>query len=184
MTALVDQARALQRVLVDLNVVSLARLLGLWRETGSDPDAMVDHTPGLIQPFLEAAGLVTAQWYDELAPQLKFHAAPMIGVPRERIDESARWAMFSPGQASPLHRLAGSTQRMIFDASRNTAIGNARAEGVRWARYASASACDFCLMLASRGAVYHSEDAALAAHDHCKCTAVPERSGTSWQLAS
>ena len=38
-------------------------------------------------------------------------------------------------------------------------------------RTASSGACSFCLMLASRGAVYMTEATAVAGHDHCNCGA-------------
>jgi len=44
----------------------------------------------------------------------------------------------------------------------------------RWARVPTgAETCDFCLMLASRGFVYHSEELASHAHANCDCRVVP-----------
>ena len=48
----------------------------------------------------------------------------------------------------------------IKTASRDTILDNVEREGVKWARYASSTACGFCRMLATRGAVYNSEAAA------------------------
>lgn len=48
--------------------------------------------------------------------------------------------------------------------------------GVRWARVPSASACDFCMMLATRGAVYLSRESAAGKggyHSSCRCLPVP-----------
>lgn len=42
-----------------------------------------------------------------------------------------------------------------------------------------ADTCPFCLMLASRGFVYTSEDAASHAHRHCDCRVVPQFDGAS-----
>ncbi len=49
----------------------------------------------------------------------------------------------------------------------------------RFARVAFGETCDFCLMLASRGWVYHTEAAASHAHAHCDCRVVP-----SWRAQS
>lgn len=44
----------------------------------------------------------------------------------------------------------------------------------RWARVPTGvETCDFCIMLASRGFVYHSEETASHAHAHCDCRIVP-----------
>lgn len=44
----------------------------------------------------------------------------------------------------------------------------------RWARIPTgAETCDFCIMLASRGFVYHTEETASHAHAHCDCRVVP-----------
>lgn len=44
----------------------------------------------------------------------------------------------------------------------------------RWARIPTgAETCQFCIMLASRGFVYHSEETASHAHAHCDCRIVP-----------
>ncbi len=41
----------------------------------------------------------------------------------------------------------------------------------RYRRVASPGACSFCLMLATRGAAFMSQDTAVAGHDHCNCSA-------------
>lgn len=44
----------------------------------------------------------------------------------------------------------------------------------RWARIPTGiETCDFCIMLASRGFVYHSEDTASHAHANCDCRITP-----------
>ncbi|MFV8169837.1 ADP-ribosyltransferase [Mycolicibacterium peregrinum] len=80
-------------------------------------------------------------------------------------------------QSDPALALKGTATRSVFSGSRDTVITNANREGVRWARHASANACGFCRMLATRGAVYHSQALAKKSHDHCHCLAVPDRDG-------
>lgn len=44
----------------------------------------------------------------------------------------------------------------------------------KWARVPTGiETCEFCIMLASRGFVYHSEETASHAHAHCDCRIVP-----------
>lgn len=61
-------------------------------------------------------------------------------------------------------------------AANQTVLNNARRDRVkpRFARVPTGSeTCDFCLMLASRGFVYHTEAAASHAHAGCDCRTVP-----------
>jgi hypothetical protein len=47
-------------------------------------------------------------------------------------------------------------------------------EKPRWARVPTgAETCEWCIMLASRGFVYHSEETASHTHAHCNCRVVP-----------
>ena len=140
---------------------------------------------------------MTAQWYNELAPTSAFRATPVVDLPAARIDNTIGWALHAPGQATPLERIAGSAKRMVFDASRDTVVANARIEGVRWVRQARPDACAFCRLMATRGPVYHSETSATEVvgargrprgaqvlgdkyHDHCRCIAAPLRAGSSY----
>ena len=73
-------------------------------------------------------------------------------------------------------RLAASTERLVLDTGRNTIVDNAqrdpKAKG--WARVPEPGACSFCLMLATRGAVYRSESMAdFKSHDNCRCHVEP-----------
>jgi hypothetical protein len=89
-----------------------------------------------------------------------------------------------PGQASQLadSSLQSSGARLALKGGRQTMVqavhSDPLAEG--WERTISGTACSFCSMLASRGAVYKSEKSAdFRAHDHCSCTALPVFQGQS-----
>jgi hypothetical protein len=192
-----DHAAALQSILGSLGVLTVAQLVDLFNTYSATPGfAGLLHTvvPEIVGQHVQAAATVTAQWYDELAPDLPFQATPVVNLPSERIKKSVDWALHAPTAPTPeapstaptsddvLSRLSGSTKRMVYDASRDTVVSNASVEGVKWARYASANACPFCRLLATRGPVYTSEkSAAFKAHDHCRCLAVPERGGETYQ---
>jgi hypothetical protein len=87
------------------------------------------------------------------------------------------------------NRLAGSVatepHRVDRGATIDTASKDSRFKG--WARIAEAGACDFCRMLASRGAVYQSQATAATQasgqryHVHCRCQAkaLPRGSGAA-----
>jgi len=49
-------------------------------------------------------------------------------------------------------------------------------ETIAWRRLTSTKACNFCVMLADRGAVYWSEQtASFKPHDNCACFPVAEK---------
>ncbi|MFT4125087.1 MAG: hypothetical protein QM662_02500 [Gordonia sp. (in: high G+C Gram-positive bacteria)] len=119
--------------------------------------------PELAASFLAASGDLTAQWYAEqptapTAPGVALfdpESAPL--PPVEQLAANARWALT---QNLVIPALQGAATRALFNASRDTVLLNVEREGVRWARHASANACGFCRMLATRGAVYTSSAAA------------------------
>lgn len=141
---------------------------------------ITDAYPALIDPYLKASGELTAQWYSEqpaapVRPGVgEFVPVPAPLLPADRLAVSGRWAIL---QSQPSAALSNSATRAVFDQSRLTVISNVERERVKWARHASANACAFCRLLATRGAVYGSKSKALKAHDACKCLAVPVRTG-------
>ncbi|APD18180.1 MuF-like minor capsid protein [Mycobacterium phage Hammy] len=182
------------------------RLGGLTKAEGLA--AITSAYPALLDPFLRASGEMTAQWYGEQTPANRSLALVGAGnralpakvfVPevaplpdRSQLAASGRWALT---QRNPGLALRGSATRGVFDLSRRTVRDNAVREGVKWTRYASANACGFCRMLATRvltmdddaaPGLYGSKASAernahtfnkVRGHDHCKCLAVPVRSG-------
>lgn len=167
-----SDAAALQLILADLARLTIRDLMELWRRYSDNPDIrgiLEVALPEVVAPYAAGAAAVSAQWYDELVPGLDFTAEPDVDLPAARFANTIGWALNAPGRATPLDRLAGSSQRMLFDTSRHTILTNLEAEygtvesepGTRWARYASSTACSFCRILATRGAVFRSADSAV-----------------------
>jgi hypothetical protein len=216
-TGLAAHAAALQSILADLGTVTVQQLVHLFRQYSGAPDfpAVVKQAfPGIVTPHAHAAAAITAQWYDELAPG--FHATPAVDLPAARLEKTLNWALYAPTKPQPaqpdipapvsapepavtLERLAGSAKRMVMDASRDTVVDNAVKQDFKWARYASANACAFCRLMATRGPVYASERSATKVvgrgpaqttkgtrklgesyHDHCRCIAVPVPDGETY----
>lgn len=139
---------------------------------GDDFDAY----PEMIDPYIAAAGQLTAEWYDSLNPGV-FPVETAPPPARAALLANAYWASTQPDTTQAL---SGAAQRQVFGASRDTVLHNAAREKVRFARYASATACPWCRVLATRGAVYHTDASAAAGHDNCHCIAVPVRSGNPY----
>lgn len=140
--------------------------------------------PEVVKPFLDAAANLTATWYEEQDPTSDFVAEPVDLLTADDLAASARWAML---QLDPITAWSGAASKSLFDTSRETVASNATREGIRWALHAREDACGFCRLRALNGFKYSSEVSALGvrnkgtenektkSHDHCNCTAVPER---------
>lgn len=156
-----------QQVLVQLHTLAVEDLVKLWRgAAGMDLEsrafrALIEEAyPEIPSKWGTVAAEFATQWYDESAPELAYRAAPAELHPVEQYAGNADWALGAVGDAA-LDRLAADLQWSIFDMARQTAELNAASEpGSTWARYASATACAFCRVMATRGAVYSSEAAA------------------------
>lgn len=81
-------------------------------------------------------------------------------------DDVARLLFGTTGGIALRHGQAGARDTIVT-------ASNADAKCYGWRRLTSAGACDFCLFLADRGAVYREETAEFGAHDNCGCSAAP-----------
>lgn len=198
MTALDTAVETLQALLAQLQDTAAADVANLWQIaapnlTGwdtSDRQAIIaalrEYLPDLLAGHVAVVADTTAVWYDALAPAEDFTATPPSGdvVPTERMLTSIGWAVNTATTAqTALAQLTGSMHRMVYDAQRETVAFNAATEGVRYRRHCNyAGACNWCLTMATRGAVYRSAASAVRGHDNCRCIAVPERRGTTYTV--
>jgi hypothetical protein len=188
-----DHAKALNGL-----VVLARRDLAAWWATLDPADgvavriALEGFLPELVAAYGEQAALMSTEWYDELrelAPVTSRYRAQMADLPEgERVNARGRWAiggLFGP-EANPagvLALLGGLTDELVKQPGRDS-IALACAldpEKPRWARVPVGKTCAFCLMLASRGAVYESKAAARGKrgkyHGDCDCTPTPTFTG-------
>jgi hypothetical protein len=179
---------AIDMVLAAVNNLSNAQML--------DPRAAYD---ALREVFLEIVIRFGEQAAQEAVDYLAldratargFDAPPIIPdelILPEQVEGALQWAL-RPLAERDLERvesqLSGATQRLVWQASRDTITDNIARAGTRFARVPRPDACAFCLMLGSRGAVYISEataelttgrstarsgrPAGLSYHDNCRC---------------
>ena len=160
MTTIADR----RQILGELERLGKADLAKLWRVAGGADDfrsLMVEAFPELVLQYGSMAADLAAVWYDESAPDLPYRARVADPPDVARFAESASWALDTGSGMDALDLMGGTFQRGMWDMSRGTTIENVGAEaGALWARHASANACEFCRMLATRGAVYASESSA------------------------
>ena len=133
-------------------------------------ELLIQVMPDIVAPYLSASGALSANWYEQLRAAVgargSFYPQTFSwGVQQSQANAVARWAVGPLAEGDTtlvLSRLAGSVQRMIFDAARGVVEGNAIRDPVRvgFQRIARPGCCAFCGMLASRGAVYRSSESA------------------------
>ena len=121
---------------------------------------ITDAWPELLRPYIDAAGELTAEWYDgQPSTNTVFVPQPADPPPDEQLGANGRWAI---GQDDPHDALGGTGERAVFNASRDTVLDNViREGGARWVREARPGACSFCKLMTTRGAVYYTEQSAL-----------------------
>jgi hypothetical protein len=149
-------------------------------------DALLDEFPALVRSYAEVGGTYSADWYDEVRSEARAagqYRASVSGIPNdEQMQATARWAvgqLFSEQVEAFLRDLSYGATRLVQQPTRATIIDSAFADPASGAfvRVARPDACSFCLMLASRGAVYASQSTAMGTrngyHTNCQCRAEP-----------
>lgn len=70
---------------------------------------------------------------------------------------------------------SGAATRLVLDGGRDTIRGSLAVDkrSIGWQRITSGRSCEFCAMLAGRGAVYKVDTVDFPAHDHCSCSVEP-----------
>ena len=145
---------------------------------------------GYIQGYDDIAAEFAAEWYDHRAQKSAValdQAITMTTYKPESVDEVARYQakkLAKEGDAAFARACGEFARNDAFRSLNETIIANVgrdRDKGARFARVpAGAETCTFCLMLASRGAVYHSRKTAgefKHFHRNCDCKVVPSFEG-------
>lgn len=159
-------------------------------------NALLEFVPILVAEYGQVAAALAMEWYDQLRLESEdpggYIAAipPTAAVAAEQVTETVRFLagqLWTPNPAAILSSLSLSTDKYVKQYGRDTIAWNADREGVPWARVPTgAKTCSWCLILASRDAVYLSEaSATLRAdgekyHGACDCQAVPLRPGEKY----
>lgn len=162
--------------LVELAKMTSAQVEDVFRslvvgKPDKDTAALLKSIPPIVDQFGLAAGDVAASYYDEARDAAGvpsgYFATPAGVAEAAQVDAALRWAVGPLWAAAPdieaaLKQVLGSSERLALQPGRQTIIGAASSDRVKvgWARSPEPGACGFCLMLASRGAMYASKSAA------------------------
>ena len=141
---------------------------------------------GFVQGYDDVAAEFAAQWYDHRAEQggaRLEQAVTMTTYGPDAVDAVARYQArkLAKGGDAAFAKACGEFARNDAFRSLNETIianvGRDRDKGARFARVPTGfETCTFCLMLASRGAVYHTRKTAgefKHFHRRCDCKVVP-----------
>jgi hypothetical protein len=146
-------------------------------------EALLDLLPGVIETYGLAAATLAADYYDDSRARRNIRGRFTAIIPDMGdmgAEELARWGVGPLFQANPDWATAqtlidGGLQRRVANYSRDTitesAVEDPQARG--WQRVTSGGSCDFCTMLAGRGAIYTESSSDFESHDHCNCSAEP-----------
>lgn len=167
---------------------AVADLLGSWVNGPADVvrDHLMDTLPDLANLYAPAAAALGADWYDEARAaspdaQGRFTAITVDPPETGLTDVLARWGtgplfQAEPDMAAAQSLVAGGLQKITGDAHRGTIITSIARDpyALGWIRQTTGASCDFCVMLAGRGAVYSAETANFSSHNDCDCVALPK----------
>lgn len=139
--------------------------------------------PLLAQTYGEVSSVAAADFYDAARAESvaggRFSASLAPSGAAEQAARQVGWAavpLFARDPASSLARMGSVVDAAALQDGRDTIIHNSVRDrsGPRWARVPVGKTCAFCIMVASRGAVYRSADTAgRDFHAACDCQPVP-----------
>lgn len=152
-------------------------------------NALLEFMPLLIAQYGQVAEVLAMDWYEEQRADSgaagRFRVtAPAASVTAERVESKVRYLaghLWTPEPAAMLAGLTLATDKYVKQSGRDTITWNADREGAGWARVPTGSkTCSFCLVLASRDAVFVTEKSAGSKkygsdnefHGRCDCEIV------------
>lgn len=142
-------------------------------------DAFLELAPMLTDRYGEAAAAIGAEYFEDVTGMV----ARTVIVPNgDQVAGSVRAladGFWTPDREAAFQQMASSIVRHTLQHGRSTIAESSSRVGLVYARSPEPGACAWCIMIASRGAVYGSRRAAGAAdegnqfHDDCRCAQEP-----------
>ena len=180
---LAEQLRLAQQI----KALTARDLIQIWNRLDiSDPyqaqAILIEALKDLTVTYGEISAVAAGDFLEALAEsagRVQRPVALAAVAPDEQVAAMTRWGLGplfeeNPRPGAALKRLSGGTSRLSLQPGRNTVLDYVQRERIRWAFVPQGSnTCPFCLMLASRGSVYHTEQPGY--HDSCDCAMTPVR---------
>lgn len=145
---------------------------------------------GIVSQYGSASYALARKFYlqERAAAKVtgKFTPSPPPKPPAEQVEKSVNWATRELWSTDPDYaegnlkaaqtNVQGVIDNMVLGVGRQTTVDAVQADRKArgWAREVEPGACSFCVLLATRGAVYKTDStASFRSHPHCECMAVP-----------
>lgn len=186
-----EAERIYQDALDNLRILAQQDLADWWADTdGLDyplrEESMLEAFDYVQRAYGEQAAYAAADYLfvqRSLDKSLAGLEYPTAAEPAsyEQAKGSFRWATSQwrtyqdeTSLAAAKRRLSGVLNRLVAQPAHETVSEAALAAGTGFARVPEPGACDFCLMLASRGAAYTRESVGRSKkfHDNCRCLGI------------
>lgn len=188
----IEQHRAAAADLSELVANELAAYFAALDLSRPEPvrDALLDFMPLLISEYGQVAQSLAMEWYEQLrfesgaTARFLVTAPPAPAVTAERVEAKVRYLagqLWTPEPEKMLAGLSTASDKYVKQFGRDTITWNAGQEGAGYARVPTGDrTCAFCLVLASRSAIYWSAESAgsrdygdeNAFHGDCDCEIV------------
>lgn len=132
----------------------------IWQALGAASpqekrDALMDFVPALVSTYGSVASTVAAEYFEETTGAT---ATLVDTFNRDAVQGSVRafaGRLWTGEQATVVAGVSAAARRHMLQAGRSTLYESARrTPGVGYARMPEPGACNWCLLLSSRGAVY------------------------------
>ena len=170
----------------------------IWKGDENSFSELVSAALLLVKVYRRISAAAAAAYYEAFRSAAEAAGVPATVLSADVPDAAVTTSLYITGRdalrkalaagqspeaarSTTLVRASGAVTRHIIDGGRQTILDSVAAdkEAIGWARVTDGDPCYFCLTLASRGAVYKSEEtASFEAHDHCACIAMPVFEGT------
>lgn len=183
--ATMAQVNAMRTAQKRLSDRAKSAVTALWGDVrGSSPEfvrnAFLDAMPQIVDTYGSASAEVAAEYFESLTG---ISAEPAVGPANEQIAAQARYragGLWTPKPDDALSGFLVDVDKFVKAFGRDTIYENADRRGVRYARIPTgAKTCAFCMVLASRDAVYLSRRSAggdgNTYHGDCDCQVTPVR---------
>lgn len=162
--------------LIERDVRKLWSALGALSPEGKR-DALLDYVPGLVDRYGQVAATVAAEYFEETTGA---SATFVDAISPDGIQSSVRYfagGLWTGEGGKVLAGVTAAASRYALQYGRSTIHQSSLdTAGVSYARVPEPGACNWCLILSSRGAAYGSKKSAGGEgndyHDECACQPV------------
>lgn len=176
--------QAVNKARKELDTIWDSVLVRYYGDPEAQRDALLDLIPALANKYADVDSAAAAEWYETM--RLKwfrpgYETAAGYDDRTKWIREGVRTAagaLWTDDPEKMYRYLHASLERWVRQGGRDTITRNIERDPnkPRYARVPQGPSCGFCIMLASRGWVYTSAEAAGAMkrfHNDCDCEIVP-----------